>query len=115
MSATRERALAALAKFQPRRFDAPALGGEVVIHPLSIAGFSRLSEIQRGGEGEMTSKVSVAMVIDCVRDDQGERVFTQDDADLLERVPFPAIAGVIEAIEELSGLKTDGIHEASGN
>lgn len=106
---TREKILAAAKAFTPQPIEVPELGGTVYVRPLSLAGMARhLSEPDRHGGAAM------AMLLDCVCDETGARIFNRDDAVALAEMPENVARKLVEAINAASGLDAKAVDQAAG-
>ncbi len=107
---TREGLLASLKAFRPEALDVPELGETVFLRPLSLAGMSKLGSAKDEKDG---SKVAVAVIIECVCDESGARLFTEADRESILQMPSGAATRIVEAVT--SGALGKSVKEATGN
>lgn len=106
MSLTREQILAARKDRKPQRLEVPEWGGEVYIRVLSARDQAELSEDTKPTE------IPVKVILHCLVDEEGARIFTDDDMDALWAEDFPVIMRVFGAAAKLNGLSTAELDEA---
>lgn len=141
---TRERVLSALAKFRPRPVDVPEFGGVVYVRPLTVAGMARIhalmadpmdrlkaarkaasidapaetSEAVKAAEAEVVAareRTSAVMLLDCVVDEAGARIFNDGDEPQIAAMPGHVAEALILAIESFGGTRQDSPGDAAGN
>jgi hypothetical protein len=106
VSLTREQILAARHDRKPQLFDVPEWGGSVYLRVLTAADQIALSD-------DVTPKdVPLQVLVHAIVDEQGVRVFTDDDVDELAQEDFPVIMRVFAAAAKLNGLSTDELEAA---
>ena len=120
VSLTRATVLAAIARFRPVPVQVPALGGTVYVRPLSVAGMAKVHAATitdpTTGKSRMDPERGPAlMVIDCVVDSDGGRIFTEAQERLVADLPGNAIAPLLAAIERVSDLGAAASDAAAGN
>jgi len=106
MGLTREQILAARRNRKPQRFEVPEWGGEVFIRVLSAEDQMALAD------GEDSKQVPVKVLCATLVDEDGTRLFTDDDAAELAREDFPVIMRVFSEAAKLNGLSTKELDEA---
>lgn len=119
MSKIRDQVLAALAKFQPKAVDVPALGGTIYVRPLTVVGMARVHAAQaKGADGSPAvspERAPTLMMIDCIVDESGEPIFSPSDEASVSSLPGNIASQLLEAIEEVSDLNSNGTKTATGN
>ena len=133
MSATKARILAALAQFQAKAVEVPEMGGTVYVRPLTVAGMARIHAVMSdahellkasAGEGSEPAKAGIIsarertssiMLMDCVVDESGARIFEDADEAIVAAMPGRIAEVLLTAIEDIGGLTKDAPGIASGN
>lgn len=91
----------------------PEWGGDVYVRELSVAELQGYLMMMREGQSDIsnidTSKMDIAktmtkLVIYCVVDEDGNRLFTMDDAEWLEGKSVKALKRVASVAQRLSGM-----------
>ncbi|MGH7206836.1 MAG: hypothetical protein ACREI2_11575 [Nitrospiraceae bacterium] len=106
MTLSREQILASRKDRKPVRLEVPEWGGEVYVRVLSAADQMAISE------GLPPSKVPIRILLHCLVDEGGERIFADGDQDELAREDFPIILRVFSFVAKLNGLSTKELDEA---
>ncbi len=106
MTLTREQILAARKDRKPHRFEVPEWGGDVFIRVLSAEDQATLSD-----ETD-PKRMPVKVLIYALVDEQGERLFTDEDFAELMQEEFPVILRVFTEAAHLNGLSTKELDEA---
>lgn len=145
MSATRARVLAALGKLQRKPVEVAELGGTVWVRPLTVAGMGRIhalmaepTERQRAASAALAKdptnadlmqaqaeaitglevakqRTSAVMLMDCVVDEEGGRIFSDADESAAAAMPFSVAERLLSAIEAKGDLTDDAPGELAGN
>lgn len=102
----RDRILAFAATPKAKAIEVPALGGTVHIRPMSVAGMARIN-----AEKDQSQR-AVIMLADCLCDENGVRLFTQQDEAALLGLPGLAVTKLMQELQGISGLG-DGDQEAA--
>jgi hypothetical protein len=106
MSLSREQILASRKeRSKPQRLEVPEWGGEVFVKVLSAEDQMSFGE---GDPKTMTGRVLVAALVD----EEGERIFTDDDVAELMREEAPVIMRVFSVAAKVNGLTTTELDEA---
>lgn len=105
MALTRDQILAARRNRKPHRFEVPEWGGDVFIRVLS-------AEDQLAYDGVEAKEVPGRVLIDSLCDENGERLFTDEDYAELIKEDFPVIMRVFAEAAHLNGLSTKELDEA---
>jgi hypothetical protein len=105
----RARVLAIQTERKPVPLDFIGWGPDIYVRVLSADGQVRLSEAT--AENEMP----IQIILNCLVDHDGERIFTDDDREALGAFPFPEIMVVFGEVAKLNGLSTDELEEAMAN
>ncbi len=99
--------------------EVPEWGGAVRVRGLTGAerdAFEQSIVETRGKNTRMNLKnIRAKLVALCVVDEQGNRVFSDDDAEALGRKSAAALDRVFEAAQRLSGLRKEDVEELAGN
>lgn len=104
---------------ETQELEVPEWGGTVLVRALS--GKERdayeASLVQfRGNERlPQLANMRAKLVVRCIVDDQGQRLFTDQDANALGQKSAHALNRVFEVAAELSGLSEEDIEELAGN
>jgi hypothetical protein len=145
VSATKARVLEALGKLQRKPVDVPILGGQVWVRPLTVAGMGRIHALMATpndrhkaasvalakdptnpellkAEADALAAVenakqrtSTVMLMDCVVDETGERIFSDADEAAASSMPFGVAEQLLTAIESKGDLSDDAPGELAGN
>jgi hypothetical protein len=94
----RDRILSATAQFKPVAVECPEIGCTVWVRPMSLGCVARVQAA--GGD---TLKTSVAMLTDCVCDENGVRVFTVADEAAILDLPSAVTNRLMGAVTKHSG------------
>ena len=71
---------------------------------------------QRGKDTRMNLRnIRAKLVAMCVVDEEGNRVFRDEDAELLGKKSAAALNRVFEVAQRLSGLRPEDVEELAGN
>jgi hypothetical protein len=106
---TREQILASRKERKPVRLEVPEWGGEVYVRVLSAADQMALSD------GVEPKEMAIKVILHCLVAEDGERIFTDDDADELAKEDFPVIMRVFGFVAKQNGLSTKELEEAMEN
>lgn len=87
------------------KVEVPELGGFVYVRPMS-AGEAQAFD----GEATVTS-----MVADYTVDADGERLFTAEDVELLEKKSFKALNTIVQGVLDANGMGKEALEELEGN
>lgn len=90
--------------------DVPEWNGNVYVPVLSLAELDELAKIQR-----KTDNANALMATRIIRNDTGERVFTDDDAPALAKKSGKAILRVLKRFNDVNGLTDDAAENATKN
>jgi len=97
----------------------PEWQGEVIVRALTGAerdAFEQSIVEQRGKSTRMNLKnIRAKLVALTVVDEDGKRVFSDEDAELLGRKSAAALNRVFEVAQRLSGLRPEDVEELAGN
>ncbi|MGH7206891.1 MAG: hypothetical protein ACREI2_11865 [Nitrospiraceae bacterium] len=106
MSLTRAQILASRRDRKPVRLEVPEWGGDVYVRVLSAADQMAISD-------ELPpTEVPIQILLHCLVDESGERIFTDGDQDELAKEDFPIIMRVFSFVAKLNGLSTKELDEA---
>jgi hypothetical protein len=106
VSLTREQILASRHDRKPVPFDVPEWGGTIWLRVLSAADQLAISE------GLEARNVPLRVLVTCIVDDEGNRIFADDDADELAKEDFPIIMRVFGQAAKLNGLSNVELEDA---
>lgn len=106
MGLTREQILAARRDRKPHRFEVPEWGGDVFIRVLSAQDQMQLAE------GTEQADMPVKVLVHSLVDEDGARLFTDDDFAELAAEDWPIIMRVFQEAAHLNGLSTNELDEA---
>lgn len=102
----RERVLALQTDRKPSPLTFEGWGPDIYVKVLSSDDQLRLSEAVEGRE------MPLQIVLACLVDVDGERIFTDEDRDALGAFPFPEIMTVFGEVAKLNGLSNAELEEA---
>lgn len=105
MALTKEQILASRKDRKPHRFEVPEWGGDVYIRVLS-------AEAQMAYDGVEPKDIAGRVLIDALCDENGERLFSDEDFAELMKEDFPVIMRVFAEAAHLNGLSTKELDEA---
>lgn len=130
---TKARILAALAQFTAKPVEVPEMGGTVYVRPLTVAGMARIHAVMsdahqllKSSDGEASEaakdsvlrareRTSSIMLMDCVVDETGARIFADSDEALVSAMPGTVAEVLLSAIEGIGGMTKDAPGIAAGN
>jgi hypothetical protein len=130
VSATKARILAALAQFAAKAIEVPEMGGTVYVRPLTVAGMARIHAVMsdanqgiKGSDAESAKdatmrareRTSSIMLMDCIVDETGARIFADSDEALVAAMPGKVAEVLLSAIESIGGLTNESPGVAAGN
>lgn len=100
-----------------RTVDVPEWGGQVLVRELSAAERDDLEgeTIAIENESEKSRNLRARIVVRCVVDEKGERVFGDKDAELVGRKSGAAVDRIFQVASELSGLSKDSAETLEKN
>ena len=102
----RKRILAIQTDRKPVPLDFDPWGAGIYIRVLSADEQAQLSE------GVEAKEMPKQVILHCLVDETGERIFTDEDADALGAFPFPEVMQVFGKVAKLNGLSTAELEEA---
>lgn len=91
----RDRILAATAAFKPVSVECPEVGCTLWVRPMSLAGVARVQ-----AAGDDTTKIAVAMIVDCACDENGARLFTMADEAAILDLPSAVTNRLMDAVSK---------------
>lgn len=97
--------------------EVPEWGGSVLGRSLGmdeLYDVRELAGLDEGGDID-AEKLNLLMFIQCVVDEDGEALFTQDDYEALRKKSAGAMLRVLSKINKLSGITDDTSEEARKN
>ena len=101
------------------RVAVPEWGGELLVRGLTGAerdAFEQSIVETRGKNTRMNLRnIRAKLVALCCVDEQGNRLFSDEDAELLGRKSAAALNRVFEVAQRLSGLRPEDVEELAGN
>jgi hypothetical protein len=102
----RARVLAIQTDRKPQPLDFPEWGDDIYIKVLSADDQADLAE------GTEAKAMPLQVILHCLVDQDGERIFGDQDAAELGAFPFPEIMQVFGKVAKLNGLSTKELDEA---
>jgi len=97
----------------------PEWGGEVIVRGLTAAerdAFEQSIVETRGKNTQVNLRnIRAKLVALCCVDEEGSRIFQDEDAELLGRKSAVALNRVFEVAQQLSGLRPEDVEELAGN
>jgi hypothetical protein len=107
----RDSILAATTHFHPTAVEIPELGETVHVRPLTLGGLSRF----QAALAKDPTRGPVVMLVDCLCDATGARLFTSADEAQLSELPSAVAQRLVEIISESSALTPKTAEANSGN
>lgn len=102
--------------------EVPPWGGSVIVRGLTAAerdDYELSSVLERGTAGKPAvislANLRARLVVRCVVNELGERVFSDEDAEALGRKSGLAIEYIFPTAQRLSGLSRKALEEIAGN
>lgn len=96
--------------------DVPEFGGRVGINRLSYIDTVRLTNgAQMNNEEDMQQAFLVDLLIACLCDEDGGRLFTEQDADVLAKMPATALQRLADVALAVNGLQDNATEQAVKN
>jgi len=96
----------------------PQLVGDVIVRGMGGKELSLFNESLFTGNGKkrkvVTVNIQARMAVRCVVDEDGVRMFTDDDAEWLGELRADALAVIFKEIQKLSGLGDDDEDDEAG-
>lgn len=100
--------------------DVPDLGGHVYVRTLTAAEKDayEASQVKVGKDGDLEPQLAnasgnLAALVIC--DEQGRRLFEDDDAGELGRLPAPVLAPIVAEARKINGMNRKAVEDAKGN
>lgn len=93
----------------------PEWGGEVLIWSLTAEQRDAFSEMCMMDGKIVQKNFRAKLVAQCIRDEQGQRVFSDTDIDLLGKKSSIALDRCFKIAKSLSGLSDEDVEEAKKN
>jgi len=94
-------------------------GGEVIVRGLTAAERDQFEQSiveTRGKDTRVNLRnIRAKLVTLCVVDEEGKRLFKDEDAELLGRKSAVALNRIFEVAQRLSGLRPEDVEELAGN
>lgn len=106
MTLTREQILAAQTERRPTRLEVPEWGGEVYIRVLTFADQVALQD------SIPAERMPIHVLMHTVVDENGQRIFGDEDAEQLMTFEFPVILRIFAEAAKLNGLSTAELEAA---
>lgn len=101
------------------RVEVPEWGGEVIVRGLTAAERDQFEQSIVEARGKDTRvnlrNIRAKLVALCVVDEEGKRLFKDEDAELLGRKSAVALNRIFEVAQRLSGLRPEDVEELAGN
>ena len=96
--------------------DVPEFGGRVGINRLSYIDTVRLTNgAQMHNEEDMQQAFLVDLLIACLCDEDGGRLFTEKDADFLSKMPATALQRLADVALKVNGLQDNATEQVVKN
>lgn len=102
----REQILASQGDRKPVPLDVPEWGCTVWLKQMTVADQVALSEDVKPVD------MPVQVLLHCLVDEEGERIFSDSDAEVLEQEAFPIVMAVFGEAAKLNGLSNAELEEA---
>lgn len=112
MGLTREQ-IVAINDVMITEIDVPEWGGSVYIKPLSVEQRDAFTDLVMNAEGKIDSKgFQVKMLLFALVNEQGNRIFTNEDEEFLNKKSTKVIDFLFKKVQQLSGMGDNAITEA---
>ncbi len=108
---SRDKILEAANSFKPVPIDIPELGCTFYVRPITIAGLSRF----QAACAKDPIRGSAMMMIECICEESGERVFKAEDEAQLNEIPSTIAQRLVEKISEISAITPKAADTIPGN
>lgn len=105
----RQRVLALQADRKPVPLDFPAWGDDIYIRVLSAADQNAIAEVTE------QARMPIQVILHCLVDADGERIFGDGDEAAISGFPFPEVMQVFARVAKLNGMSTSELEEAMEN
>lgn len=102
----RDRVLALQADRKPQPLDFEPWGEGIYMRVLSVDDQAKLAE------ATAQTEMPVQVILHCLVDETGERIFSDEDRAALGAFPFPEILQVFGQVAKLNGLSTEELDKA---
>jgi hypothetical protein len=116
---TREQILSFKGKLRTEVVDVPEWGGEVIVSEISGAARDAFEASLVKGKGKQRQQdlanIRAKLVVRCVVDGDGNRVFSDADAADVGELPAAGLDRVFSVAQRLNGFKDEDIAELEGN
>jgi len=106
MALTRDQILASRRDRKPVRLEVPEWGGDVFVRILTAGEQAALAD------GIPQGEIPARVLVYCLVDEDGARIFTDEDVAALQDEAFPVILRVFTFAAKLNGLSTNELEEA---
>lgn len=93
----------------------PEWGGEIIISTMTGAARDAFEQSIVGGGKPDVSNIRARLVAACAVNEQGERIFSDADAELLGRKSAAALQRCAAVAQRLNAMTTDELEAARGN
>src|SRR5690554_121558 len=101
------------------RVPVPEWGGEVIVRGLTGAERDQFEQsiVETRGKNPKVNlrNIRAKLVVLCCVDEQGNRIFRDEDAEVLGQKSAVALNRVFEVAQRLSGLRPEDVEELAGN
>lgn len=93
----------------------PELVGDVIVRAMGAKELTLFNESLFQGNGKkrkiVTINIQAKMAVRCILDEDGKRIFSDDDADWLGELRADAVGKIFKTIQDLTGLNDDDENE----
>lgn len=103
-------------KHETQTLELPQLGGKIYIKSMTIAERMNFEKRFADADGEIDAlDVTVQTVIVSACNEDGEPLFTDDDADALKQLPSGVMLTIVQAANKINGLIKTAVEAAEKN
>lgn len=103
-------------KHETQTLELPQLGGKIYIKSMTIAERMNFEKRFADADGEIDAlDVTVQTVIASACNEDGEPLFTDDDADALKQLPSGVMLTIVQAANKINGLIKTAVEAAEKN
>lgn len=109
---TRDEIIAAIAarKAEVEPIEVPEWGGTVYARRLSAGDAEKTGLFKE--DAEQTAEMTIGLIITCLTDEAGERIFSDEDVAHLTEADFPVVMRVFAEVAKVNGLAAEALDEA---
>lgn len=116
MTLTRDEILAAVAqtKAEVEKIDVPEWNGVVYARRLSAADAEAMGLFTQTDQAA-SGRLMLTMLVNCLTDENGERLFADDDTAAIAAADFKIVVRLFQAVAKVNGLDAVDVDEATAS